>query len=112
MVVILFSVPFSIDLDVLDFFPNYSYTASALPSRETSDMPRTESSSAIFQDYFVFVLPSLGYNLPRLGPWAPMDKWARATNYWAPQFRFRSYFSFAAESFIEVIGFSHSQKSI
>ena len=48
-------------------------------------MPRTESSSAVSQDYFVLVLPILGHNLPRLGPWAPMNKWARATNYWAPQ---------------------------
>ena len=47
LVVILSSVPFSIDLDILDFFPNCSYTVFALFSRETSDMPRTELSSAI-----------------------------------------------------------------
>ena len=82
---ILSSVPLYIDLDILDFFPSCSYTVFALPSSETSDMPRTESSSAVSQDYFVLALPILGYNLPRLGLWAPMNKWARATNYWAPQ---------------------------
>ena len=54
LVVILSSVPFSIDLDILDFFPNCSYTVFALPSRETSNMPRTESSSAMSQDYLNF----------------------------------------------------------
>ena len=68
LVVILSSVPLSIDLDILDFFPNYSYTVFALPSRETSDMPRTESSSAMSQDYFVLVSSILGYNPSRLGP--------------------------------------------
>ena len=68
------------------FFSSCSYTLFALPSSETSDMPRTKSSSAVSQNYFVLVLPSLGYNLLRLGPWAPMNKWARATNYWAPQY--------------------------
>ena len=54
LVVILFSVPFSIDLDILDFFPNCSYTVFALPFRETTDMLRTESSSAVSQDYLDF----------------------------------------------------------
>ena len=54
LVVILSSVPFSIDLDILDFFPNCSYTVFALPSRETSDMPRTKSSSAVSQNYLDF----------------------------------------------------------
>ena len=27
----------------------------------------------------------LGCIPSRLGPWAPMQKWARVTNYWAPQ---------------------------
>ena len=54
LVVILSSVPFSIDLDILDFFPNCSYTVFALPSRDTSDMPRTESSLAASQDYLDF----------------------------------------------------------
>ena len=59
LVVILSSVPFSINLDILDFFPNCSYTVSALPSRGTSDMPRTESSSAVSQDYLDFYYLSL-----------------------------------------------------
>ena len=54
LVVILSSVPFSIDLDILDFFLNCSYTVFILPSRETSDMPRTESSSVVSQDYLDF----------------------------------------------------------
>ena len=49
------SISFSIDLDIFRFFPNYSYTVFVLPSRGTSDMPRTESSSALSQDYFVLV---------------------------------------------------------
>ena len=52
---ILSSVSFSIDLDILDFLSNCSYTVFALPSSETSDMPRTESSSAVSQGYFVLV---------------------------------------------------------
>ena len=36
------------------FFPSCSYTVFALPSRDTSDMPRTESSSAVSQDYLDF----------------------------------------------------------
>ena len=54
LVVILSSVSFSIDIDILDFFPNCSCTAFALSSRGTSDMPRTESSSAVSQDYLDF----------------------------------------------------------
>ena len=54
LVVILSSVPLSIDLDILYFFPNFSYTVFALPSRETSDMPRTESSSAVSQNHLDF----------------------------------------------------------
>ena len=51
LVVILSSVSFFIDIDILDFFPDYSYIFFALPSRGTSNMPRTESSSAVSQDY-------------------------------------------------------------
>ena len=36
-------------------------------------MPRTESSSAVSQDYFVLVLPILGYNPSRLGPLDPNE---------------------------------------
>ena len=41
LVVILSSVSFSIDIDILDFFPNCSYTIFAISSRGVSDMPRT-----------------------------------------------------------------------
>ena len=58
LVVILSSVSFSIDIDILDFFPNCSYTVFALPSRGTSDMPRTESFSAMSQDYLDFYYTS------------------------------------------------------
>ena len=79
------SVSFSIDRDIFRFFPSCSYTIFALPFSETSDMLRTKSSSAVPQDHFVLVLPSLGYNLPQLGPWALMNKRVRALNHWAPQ---------------------------
>ena len=58
LVVILSSISFSIDIDILYFFPNCSYTVFALFSRGTSDMPRTESSSAVSQDYLDFYYPS------------------------------------------------------
>ena len=68
LVVILSNVFFSINIDILDFFPNCSYTVFALPSRGTSDMSRTESSSAVSQDYLDFyylssVIPFLSSNL-------------------------------------------------
>ena len=71
LVVILSSASFSIDLDILDFLPSWSYTVFppfALLSGETLDTPRTESSSVVSQGYCVLVLSSLGHNLPRLGP--------------------------------------------
>ena len=51
LVVILSSVPFSIDIDILDFFQNCSYTVLAISFRGASDMLRTELSSAMSQDY-------------------------------------------------------------
>ena len=70
LVVILSSVPFSIDLDILDFFPNCSYTVFALPSRETSDMSRTESSSAVSQDHldFYYLSSAITFLGSDLGP--------------------------------------------
>ena len=70
LVVILSSVSFSIDLDILDFFPNCSYTVFALPSKETSDMPRTESSSAVSQDYldFYYLSSAITFLGSGLGP--------------------------------------------
>ena len=68
--VVLSSAPFSIDLDILDFFPNCSYTFFALPSRETSDMPRTESSSAVSQGYldFYYLSSAITFIGSGLGP--------------------------------------------
>ena len=65
------SIPLFISTDILDFFQSYFYTIFALSSRETSVMPRSESSSTVSQGYFVFVLPSMGHHLPRLGPLDP-----------------------------------------
>ena len=70
LVVILSSVPLSIDLDILDFFPNCSYLVFALSSRETSDMPGTESSSAVSQDYldFYYLSSAITFLGSGLGP--------------------------------------------
>ena len=70
LVVILFCVPFFIDIDILDFFPNWSYTVFALPSRGTSDMSRTESSSAVSQDYldFYYLSSAITFLGSGLGP--------------------------------------------
>ena len=65
LVIILSSVSFSIDVDILDFFSNYSYTVFALSSKGTSDMPRTESSSVVSQDCLDFYYPSSA--IPFLG---------------------------------------------
>ena len=58
LVIIPSSVSFSIDIDILDFFPNCSHTVFALSSRGTSDMPRAESSSVMSQDYLDFYYTS------------------------------------------------------
>ena len=70
LVVILYNAPIFIDLDILDFFPNCSYTIFALPSSETSDMPRTESSSAESQDYldFYYLSSAITFLGSGLGP--------------------------------------------
>ena len=70
LVVILSSVFFSIVIDILNFFPNCSYTVFALSSREISDMPRIELSSAESQDYSDFYYLSSALTLlgSGLGP--------------------------------------------
>ena len=67
---ILSSVPLYIDLDILDFFPSCSYTVFALPSSETSDMLRTESSSAVSLDYldFYYLSSAITFLGSGLGP--------------------------------------------
>ena len=70
LVVILSSDPFSINIDILGFSQNCSYTVLALSFRGTSDMPRTESSSAMSQDYLDFYYTSSTISLlgSSLGP--------------------------------------------
>ena len=67
------SIPFYIGTDILDFFPSCFYTILTFSSEETLDWPRTESSSAVSQCYFVLALQCLGHNLPRLGPLGPNE---------------------------------------
>ena len=70
LVVILSKVSFSIDIDILDFFPNCSYTVFALSSRGTSDIPRTESFLAVSQDYldFYYISSAIPFLSSGLGP--------------------------------------------
>ena len=73
LVVILSSVSFFIDIDILDFldfFPNYSYIFFALPSKGTSNTPRIESSSAVSQDYldFYYLFSTILFLDSSLGP--------------------------------------------
>ena len=65
LVIILSSVPFPISIDILDFSQNCSYTALALSFRGTSDMPRTELSLVMSQDYLDFYYTSSA--IPLLG---------------------------------------------
>ena len=65
LVVILSSVPFSIDIDILNFFQNCSYTVLTLSFRGASNMPRTELSLVMSQDYLDFYYTSSA--IPLLG---------------------------------------------
>ena len=68
LVVVLSSVPLSIDIDILGFFfQNCSYTVLTLFFRGTSDMPRIESSSAVSQDYLDFYYLSSAITFLGLG---------------------------------------------
>ena len=53
-VAILSSGPFSINVDILGFSQNCSYTVLALSFKRVSGMPRTESSSTMSQGYLDF----------------------------------------------------------
>ena len=70
LVAILSSDPFSINIDILGFSQNCSYTVLALSFRRTLGMPMTESSSAISQDYLDFHYTSSAISLlgSGLGP--------------------------------------------
>ena len=68
LVVTLSSIPFSIDIDILNFFQNCSYTVLTLSFRGASNMPRTELSLVMSQDYLDFyytssAIPLLGSSL-------------------------------------------------
>ena len=58
-VTILSRGPFSINADILGFSQNCFYTVIALRFRRASGMPRTESSSAMYQGYLDFYYVSL-----------------------------------------------------
>ena len=70
LVAILFSGPFSVNIDILGFSQNCSYTTLALSFRSTLRMPRTESSSAISQDYldFCYTSSAISFLGSGLGP--------------------------------------------
>ena len=67
LVVVLSSVPFPINIDILGFSQNCSCTALALSFKGTLDMPRTELFSAMFQDYLDFYYTSSAIPLLDLG---------------------------------------------
>ena len=67
LVAILSSGPFSINIDILRFSQNCSYTVLTLSFRSTLRMPRTESSSAISQDYLDFYYTSSAISFFGLG---------------------------------------------
>ena len=67
LVVILSSGPFSINADILGFSQNCSYTVLVLSFRRATGMPRTESSSAMSQDYLNFYYTSSAISLLGLG---------------------------------------------
>ena len=71
-VAILSRGPFSINVDILGFSQNCSYTVLALFFRSALGMPRTESSSVMSQGIFGLSLYVLGHSSPRLGPWTLM----------------------------------------
>ena len=70
LVAILSSGPFSINVDILGFSQNCSYTVLALFFKRASGMSRTESSSAKSQDYLDFYYTSSAISLlsSGLGP--------------------------------------------
>ena len=70
LVAILSSGPFSVNIDILGFSQNCSYTTLALSFRSTLRMPRTESSSAISQDYldFYYTSSAISFLGSGLGP--------------------------------------------
>ena len=72
LVVILSSVPFSIDIDILDFFQNCSYTVIAFSFRVGLGYAEDRIILGYVSRLLRFLLHVLGYTPPRLGPWAPM----------------------------------------
>ena len=70
LVAILSNDPFSINIDILGFSQNCSYTVLALSFRRTLGITMTKSSSAISQDYLNFHYTSSAISLldSGLGP--------------------------------------------
>ena len=66
-VAILSKGPFSINVDILGFSQNCSYTVLTLSFRRVSEMPRTESSSAMSQGYLNFYYMFSAISLLGLG---------------------------------------------
>ena len=74
-VAILSRSPLSIDADMFDSSYNCFYAVLVISFRNALGMPRTESSSAVYQSYLNFHCVSSAQAL------GPDVKWARATNY-------------------------------
>ena len=66
-VAILSRSPFSINVDILGFSQNCSYTVLAFSFRRASGMPRTESSSVMSPGYLDFYYMSSAISLLGLG---------------------------------------------
>ena len=82
---LLSSVSSSIDLDILDFFqavpiPFLPFLSVRPWTCRGLDRPRLCPKTISYLYYRVWAITFLGSGL-----WAPTNKWARATNYWAPQ---------------------------
>ena len=77
---------FSINTDILGFSQNCSYTVLALFFQEGLRDAEDRVILGYVSKLLGLLLYVLGYIPPRLGPWVPMYKWAKATNYWAPQY--------------------------
>ena len=84
LVAILSSGPFYINIDILGFSQNCSYTILALSFRRASGMPRIESSSAMSQDYLDFYYTSLAISLLGSG-FGPQCKNGPGSQIFGPQ---------------------------
>ena len=72
LLVILSSVPFSIDIDILDFFPKLVLYRSCPFSQGDLGYAEDRIILSYVSRLLGRLLHILGFTLPRLGPWAPM----------------------------------------